>query len=74
MLKIFKLSNVKDWKTTFMAILGGVLMMLGVLMPEKFTTENNEIILDGFNQIVVGIGSLITIFTSIFGAKDGDTK
>lgn len=72
MFKIFKSSNAKSWKTTFIAVLGGVLMVLGVLMPEKFTTAANETILEGVDQIILGVGALITVFTGIFGAKDGD--
>lgn len=70
---MFKLSNTKEWKTTVITIIGGFLMVLSIFMPDKFTTEANETILEGFDQIILGVGALITVFTGIFGAKDGDT-
>lgn len=73
MLKIFKAKNFASWKTTVITIIGGVLMALSVFMPDKFTTENNETILEGFDQILLGVGALITVLTGIFGSKDGDT-
>lgn len=68
---MFKLNNFNHWKTTILTILGGVLMALGVFYPSKFNAETNEIILEGFDGILLGIGALITVFTGIFGAKDG---
>lgn len=72
MIKIFKGKNVKDWKTTVLAILGGVLMIAGILYPEKINPETQEIIKDSVGEIITGIGALIPILVGIFGSKDGD--
>lgn len=68
---MFKLNNFKQVKTTVIAILGALLMVIGALYPEKITPENSEAIRVAVNEILTGLGGLITTLTLIFGAKDG---
>ena len=64
-----KLSNIKDWKTTTMAIVAGVIMLLGVFMPDKIDAETGETIKTAMNEILTGVGTLIAVITGIL-AKD----
>ena len=59
----------KNWKTTLAGILGVILMALGVLLPEKFDPDTQAAIHSALNEILAGIGALITLLGAIF-AKD----
>ena len=69
---LFKGSNAKDWKTTVIAIVGGIVMLAGVLWPDKVDAATGDTINTAVAQIITGIGSLILVITGIFGSKDGD--
>ena len=64
--------NSKDWKTTALSILGGVLMIVGLLYPETLPSETQGEIVANVDKILIGVGALIPIVVGIFGAKDGD--
>lgn len=64
-----KLSNVKHWKTTIMGIVGGVLIIAGVLWPDKINAETGEVINEAVGQIISGIGAIIPIIAALL-AKD----
>lgn len=68
---MYKLNNFKEIKTTALAILGAVLMIVGALYPEKITPEDSENIRIAVDQLLTGLGGLIATLTLIFGAKDG---
>ena len=70
--KIFKLKNFSDWKTTILTIVGGALLVVGVLWPDKFNEATKETLLEGVDQILIGLGAIIPIIVGLFGAKDGD--
>lgn len=72
MFKFLKAKNAKDWKTTLMSVVGGVVMLAGILWPEKINPETQEVIKSSFNEIIIGVGALIPIIVGIFGSKDGD--
>ena len=59
----------KDWKTTLSTIIGAVLIVLGMFLPEKFDPETQEVITTSLNEILVGLGALINVITGIV-AKD----
>lgn len=68
----FSVDNSKDWKTTVLAILGGVLMIIGILYPETLPGEQQNVIIENVDKILIGVGALIPIIVGIFGSKDGD--
>jgi hypothetical protein len=72
MFKFLKAKNAKDWKTTLMSAVGAVVMLAGILWPEKVNAETQEVIKSSFNEIIIGVGALIPIIVGIFGSKDGD--
>lgn len=71
MFKIFKLRNLTHWRTSIMGIIGGVLIIAGVLYPDKIDPETQETIKSSVNEILISIGALIPIISAIFGSKDG---
>lgn len=64
-----KLSNVKDWKTTVMAIASGAIMLAGVLWPETIDAETGEAVKAAVAELATGIGMAIAVVTGIL-AKD----
>ena len=74
MFKLFKAKNAADWKTTVLSIIGGILMIAGILYPDKIDSETGEAIKVATDEILTGGGALFTILVGIFGAKDGDKE
>jgi len=68
---MFKLSNAKSWKTTVLAIVGGIVVLAGIIWPDKVDAATGQAVNEAIGQIVMGIGSLIVVLTGIFGARDG---
>ena len=64
-----KLKNAKEWKTTLTALIGGVIMIAGVLWPEKIDHQTMQVLNEGVGQIITGIGAIIPVIALIF-AKD----
>ena len=60
---------VGNWVTTVMGVLGAILMVLGIFYPEKVDPETQETIKTAVNEILVGVGALISVITNLF-AKD----
>ena len=64
-----KLSNVKEWKTTVMAIVGALVMIAGIFWPEKINEETGETIKQSIDEIITGVGAIIPVIAAIL-AKD----
>ena len=64
-----KLKNAKEWKTTLTALIGGVIMIAGVLWPEKIDQQTMQVLNEGVGQVITGIGAIIPVIALIF-AKD----
>lgn len=65
--KTLALKNAKDWKTTIMGIVGGIIFLAGMLWPDKINPETGEVIATALNEILVGLGVLIPTVVAIFG-------
>lgn len=63
-----KLSNFTDWRTTTTAIIGGIVMIAGLLYPDRVTQDTGEIINSSVDSIIVGIGGLISVISGLFGS------
>jgi small basic protein len=61
--------NVKNWKSTIAGIVAGVLVIAGVLYPEKFDPETHVAINAAVGEILSGIGALIAVISGLV-AKD----
>jgi len=59
----------KNWKTTLGIVIGSLLVVAGLVWPDKVDTETQEVIKSAFNEIITGIGVLINVITGII-AKD----
>ena len=59
--------NVKDWKTTLLGVFGAVILIAGMVWPDKVNPETQEVIKTATNEIVMGIGALIPVIVAIFG-------
>ena len=68
---MFKFKNFNQVRTTVLAIAGGLLIVAGIIWPDKATDANSEAITVALDQILVGIGGLIETLALMFGAKDG---
>ena len=66
---MMKLKNVKDWKTTVLAVTSGAIMLAGVLWPEKIDPETGEEIKLAVAELATGIGMVIAVITGLL-AKD----
>lgn len=64
-----KLKNARDWKTTTMAIVAGVIMLAGIMWPDTVNADTSEVINTAVNEILTGIGGLIAVITGIL-ARD----
>ena len=69
-MKLGNLNFKKDWKTTVLGIVASVLVIAGVLWPEKLDPETQQQVNSAFAQIVTGVGTLVAILTALF-ASDG---
>jgi hypothetical protein len=64
-----KIKNVKDWKTTLTGIIGGVVVIAGIVWPDKLDADTGQAIETAAGEIIVGVGALIAALSGIF-AKD----
>jgi predicted ATP-grasp superfamily ATP-dependent carboligase len=64
-----KLINIKDWKTTLLGIIGGIVVLAGMLWPDRVDQETGAQVTAAASQVVLGIGALIALITGIL-AKD----
>ena len=49
------LKNAKDWKTTTLGIVAGVLVIAGIMWPEKIDANTQMVANEAFTQIITGI-------------------
>ena len=63
----FYKKNLTDLMPTIMMVIGTVLMLLGAFLPEKFDMATQEVIKTALNEVLLGIGTLINVFTGMFG-------
>jgi len=61
--------NAKDWKTTLLGIVAGVVMVAGILWPDKLDVETQTVVNTAVGEIVSGIGAIIAVITGL-RAKD----
>lgn len=61
--------NVTDWKTTALGIFAGLMVILGILLPEKFDPETQATVNTALSQIVTGVGALVAVIAGLL-AKD----
>jgi hypothetical protein len=59
----------KDWKTTFVGIFATIIMVLGVVKPEIFDEETQELSKSAFDYVLVSIGAIINLINAV-KAKD----
>lgn len=59
----------KDWKTTAGVVFGSILVILGLVLPDKFDPEAQGALSGAFNEILAGVGVFINVITGIL-AKD----
>lgn len=62
-----KLSNVKDWKTTVVALVGGIIVIAGIVWPDKVSPETGEILKEASTEVIIGIGAIISALSGILG-------
>ena len=63
------MNPVKNWKTTVAGIIAAILVVVGVLMPDKVDPETQVAVNTALAQILEGLGVIIAVITSIL-AKD----
>lgn len=68
---MFKFKNFKELKTTILSIVAGVIIVAGILWPDRVTEADSEAINVALEQVLIGIGALIGTLSGIFAAKDG---
>jgi len=61
--------NAKDWKTTLLGIVAGIVMVAGILWPDKIDAETGATINTAIGEIVSGVGAIIAVVTGL-RAKD----
>lgn len=71
---MFKFKNAKDWKTTLIGVISGIVMIAGIMWPDKVNPETQEVIKTATSEIIMGVAVLIPALTAIFGSKDGDKE
>jgi hypothetical protein len=61
--------NAKDWKTTVAGIIAAVLVIAGILYPEKIDPATQATINTAAAEILSGVGALIAVIGGLL-AKD----
>lgn len=64
---IFK--NAKDWKSTVAGIIAALLVIAGVLYPEKIDPQTQTVINTAVAEILTGLGAIVAIISGLV-AKD----
>jgi len=67
---MLKTKNVTQWRTTVMGIIGAILVIAGLLWPDKIDPNTQQVISSAINEILIGVGALIPVIISIFGSND----
>lgn len=55
--------------TTIAGVIGAILIVLGMVWPDKLDLETQEVIKSATNEILVGLGGLIDVIALLI-AKD----
>ncbi|MCK4909190.1 MAG: hypothetical protein KAS70_04770 [Planctomycetes bacterium] len=55
--------------TTIAGLIGGILIVLGMVWPDKLDPATQEVLKSAVDQILIGVGGLIEVLTLLF-AKD----
>ena len=64
------MNNVRRSPTTTIAgLIGGILIVLGMVWPDKLDPATQEVLKSAVDQILIGVGGLIEVLTLLF-AKD----
>lgn len=58
----------KDWKTTITAIIGGILVIAGMVWPDKVDPETQATVNNAFAQILTSVGTLVAVIAGLFGS------
>lgn len=61
----------KNWKTTIAGVISGVLIILGMFLPEKFDVETQATLNTALNEIMIGVGAVVGVIANLI-AKDPD--
>ena len=61
--------NAKDWKTTVAGIVAALLVIAGVLYPEKIDPTTQVAINTALAEILTGVGALVAVIAGLL-AKD----
>lgn len=61
--------NPRDLKTTILGIVAGLVMMAGILWPDKIDPDTQAVVNTAIGQVVSGVGALIAVITGLI-AKD----
>lgn len=56
----------KDWKSTVLSIVGGLLIIAGMVWPDKIDAETQASVNNAVVQIVTGLGGLIAVISGLF--------
>ena len=61
----------KNWKTTVAGVISGILIILGIFLPDKVDPETQATLNAAFNQVLIGVGAIVGVIAN-FIAKDPD--
>lgn len=61
--------NVKHWKTTILGVFAALMVIAGVLLPDKFDAETQATVNTALSQVATGIGALVAVIAGLI-AKD----
>ncbi len=67
MKKTLSVKNAKDLKTTIIGVIGGIVIVAGLMWPDKIDVNTQAVISEAAGQIITGIGTLIALIPAIFG-------
>lgn len=63
------MNPLKNWKTTVATVVGAILIVLGMFLPDKVDPETQVAINTALGEVLAGLGVLINVITGIV-AKD----
>ena len=67
MAKTLSVKNAKDWRTTVMGIVAGIILLAGIFWPDKINAETGQVITTALNEILIGVSAIVGIIVSILG-------
>lgn len=57
----------KNWKTSVAAILGALLMVVGIFFPDQVDPDTQLVVQAAAGEIMSGVGAIIAVLSGIFG-------